>query len=423
MTDPLYSPNAEESFIGSILIDPEQMRETDLIPEEIYVERNRWIYIAAQDLRLSGQSVDYVTVCARLDAMGKLALCGGPARLTELVNVCPDSGNIKSYADIIRDRARRRDILDTANRLANLAHDLDSDMTNGIPEQIDRLSRAATQSAGAVRINQFLGDLYDQVAFANANPSDIYGIATGLDDWDRIAGGLIKREIVKLAGDPGIGKSLLAFQIACGCAAHAPGVVYELEMSGISVVRRRISTLSKVSSNRMRTGRLKEGEETAINQAIEAMERLPIWMCDQSNMTSLAMRVDLERLKAQHGIEWFLLDYEGLLTDDPDKDDITRSKVISSRVHAIAKDLDLAGLVIDDMNKAGIDNASSGKANLSGSARKLYDADAIVMLRQDPQNKQLVAVTWEKLRDGEGSRSMILQRVEGFPAFQQPVIK
>lgn len=419
MTDPLYSPNAEESFIGSLIINPEQLREVDLLPEEIYTERNRWPFIAMQDLRMTGKNVDIVTICTRLDAMGKLQECGGAARLTELINACPDSYNIQSYAAVIRDRARRRDILDTANHLANLAYDLDSDLLNGIPSQIDRLSRAAMQTGGAVHIKQGLGDLFDQVAAANANPRDIFGIPTGLRDWDKTAGGLIKKEVIKLTGDPGVGKSLLAFQMVCGAATCGyPGVVYELEMSAVAVLRRRIATMGKITPRLLRTGRMDDEQKQSFASAIAVMEKLPIWICDQSEMTSLAIRVDLERLKAQYDIQWFLLDYEALLTDDPGENDITRSKVISRRVHAIAKDLDLAGLVIDDMNKAGIDNAGAGKANLSGSAGKIYDADQIVMMRQDRQDKKKVILTWEKLREDSPNRFMPLERVDGFPAFK-----
>lgn len=152
------------------------------------------------------------------------------------------------------------------------------------------------------------------------------------------------------------------------------------------------------------------------------LETLPIYISEFSGWTTTAWRAELQRQIAQHKIEWMLLDYESLMADDPDLDENTRSKRISSRVHGTIKDLGLAGLVVDDLNKAGIGNESAGKAQLAGSARKIYDADTIVFMRKHKTNTKWVTLTWEKEREGEPDKFMDLKRSQGWPAFEETTI-
>lgn len=411
------SPETERMLIGAALLDPEILRDIDLLPEEFYVERNGWIWDAFHELRARGMDLDYRTVENRLDERGQLHAAGGPAYLTSCLSEVPTSLHARSYAQTIREKARRRQVFRAAQELANQAVDEKTDLGQVIPDAIDRLSRSVLVSEGAVHISHFASALYEEIDEAAKHPQEYFGIPTGILDYDRITGGLQRGEVVKLIGDPGAGKSLLAFQMACEMAKHAPGAIYELEMRGVNVVRRGVSARAKVRTKALRSGRVQEGEWAAVIQAVEAMSALDIYMSDSSFWTTAALRVDLERLIAQHHLEWVIIDYEGLISDDLDKDEITRSKVISSRVHGIVKDLNLAALVIDEMNKAGVSNPNAGKANLAGSARKIFDADQIVVLKHDANSKERVYLTWDKFREDETDQGVELQKVAGFPLF------
>ena len=226
--------------------------------------------------------------------------------------------------------------------------------------------------------------------------------------------------MLKLAGEPGIGKSALACQLGVGASQSEPGVIYALEMKGANVARRMIAAAAKVPTHPIRTGSMTEAQWMQFTDAVQVLERKPIYMSDDSNWTTAAMRADLHRLISEYGIGWAIIDYEALLKDDPEKDDNTRSKIISSRVHDMFKDLNVAGLVIDDMNKAGFstgEKSERGKAGLSGSARKVYDADSIVFLRKNKEVPNWVNVTWEKNREGEDGLMISLARTKGYPAF------
>jgi replicative DNA helicase len=200
-----------------------------------------------------------------------------------------------------------------------------------------------------------------------------------------------------------------------------PGAAFLLEMSAVASVRRTISAMSGVTTKTMRTGKMQDDNWPKFTNAIEQASAIPVYMSDYSGWTTSGIRVELERMIGLYHIEWVLVDYEALLCDDPDKEDNTRSKTISSRLHGIIKDLHLAGLVVDDMNKEGIKtNGGIGKASLAGSARKIYDADSIWVLKENKDTPGTLNLVSEKLREGDGvsNRVIPLMRTNGIPEFK-----
>ena len=194
-----------------------------------------------------------------------------------------------------------------------------------------------------------------------------------------------------------------------------PGALYELEMSGKQVVRRRLSSESKIPTANMRNG--KGVDLDAFDLAIAAMEKLPVYISDSSTMTTMDIRADLQRLQKNNDIAVAVIDYESLLEDDPGKDENERSKLISKRVHDIAKDLDIAIISIMDMTKEGIKTGSGGQAVMAGTAKSLHDADQIVIMRKHPDHENVVVLTWEKNREGGANSVIQLIKIAGFPTF------
>jgi replicative DNA helicase len=422
-----HSPTAEESLLHCVLLDPEIMSSLDVQPEDFYIERNRMIWQAIADLRMAGSTADYVTVCSRLDQKGQLQQIGGAPRITQIIATHDVFiFNADSYAKILRAKSMRRRMLDMSKNLAQLSgSDDDKHLESGIARVMDTLATIARPDKGAVHLSTFVSEVYDDVEEAHKHPpqNGVFGIPTGLTDFDRISGGLQLGETLKLAGEPGIGKSALAMQLVTGAAkAGYPGAVFALEMRGRNLARRMIAAAAGVPVYDMKTGRMNDTQWTHFTNGIDVISKLPIYISDSSQWTTASMRAELSRLIANYDIEWCVLDYEGLLLDDPDKDETTRTKLISSRVHGMFKDLNVAGLVVDDMNKSGFENggtSSAGKASLSGSARKVYDADAIVFMRKHREIAEWVTLTWEKNREGDPNQFMDLKRTKGYPAFEE----
>lgn len=413
-----FTPEARESeraLLGAILINPAVMNEVSLEPEAFYDIGNQAIYRAMR--AVGSRDLDPVVLSEMLERKGQLEQAGGMAYLIKLTTECPNSYNHPAYERIIRDTAIRRCVITTCEKLATEAIKEGVDINDAISRAVTELVQSAKPKGGAVSITQFMTELYQEISARAEDPKLIHGLKTGMKDFDKITHGLQRGEEFILAGQPGAGKSLLAFQIGVGMAlsGHA-GAVYALEMSGKAMVRRHLSAITRIPTYNLQSGVDMSNNWDRLNKGVGEIEPLPIYISDATDWTTLQLRADLSRLKSQENVEWFILDYLDLLVDNVGKDRNEKSEYLSRQIHGICKDLNVAGLVIQSMNKQGY-GSTPHMSHLSGSAKISYDADAIAILVQDEDNDNVVNLIWDKMREADGNRAMKLVKVPGFPAF------
>jgi replicative DNA helicase len=411
--------DAERALLGSVLMDPEMFRKINLSPEDLYILRHRYVWVAMRDLIAAGNDVDFLTVNAELDKRGKLDEVGGASYLTELINSTPTSLHAESYAEIIRDKANRRRVLQLASKLANSAMDSDRKLDDAIATAATDLVRSVRQTKGAVHAGEFYGAVYDEAVERGDNPSAVYGIPTGFDDIDKINYGWQPGTVTIISGEPGLGKSLLACQTAYHAAEKGhPFVIYELEMRGVSVARRWISGFSKIPTRRMLSGTMGETDWTMFTKQIDRSANIPLYMSDASDWTTTGIRADLARMIELYGVEGIVIDYLGKLQDMAGQDENHRITHISSMVANIAKDFGVAVLSIQSMNKTGLMADSKKTGHLSGPVGVGYDADDIIFMTRDLDSDNKVNLEWSKAREGDENRFASLVKLPGLPRFE-----
>ena len=407
--------SSEEALLGAILIDPQIMDKISIAPASFYDVGHQLIYSTMRSI--GSRELDVVTLSEMLERKGKLEWVGGQAYLISLVNKCQQTYNYEIYERAIIDTATRRRVIDLCGSLAGDAYNEVKNINDSISIVVSELVKSAKPKGGASHITEYLRTLYAELEERAADPKEIFGLATGMEAFDRITAGFQRGEEFLLAGQPGTGKSLLAFQWGCGMAERGyPGAVYSLEMTGVAMLRRRLSAMTKIKTYNLRSGVDMNKYWNQVAQAIEAMEKLPIYISDASDWTTLQIRADLSRLIQQNGIEWFIVDYHDLLGDPHGNDAIEKSANISQELKAICKDLNLAGIVIQSLNKAGY-HITPTMANLSGSTKVMHTSDHIALMSVDKDNENIVHLNWDKVREGSGKRSMKLYRTDDYPAF------
>jgi replicative DNA helicase len=412
MNQPIFDEQAERALIGSVLIDPNQYRRINITALDFYQIKHQIIWTAIAELSANQEKVDYVTISNHLDKNGKLKDVGGEAYLIKLLTETASSMHGEAYAGIVRDKSRRRSIIQQAGDLATAAYN-DPDIETAISKAMANLVRAASPARGAVHIGEFVSEAYDEIIERSKNPNDFYGIKTGMAGFDKITRGLQKQELFLLTGEPGTGKTLLATQLAFGMGKEAAGVIYEMEMSGAQIVRRVLSAMSGVPTDKFRSGRLDGSEFDKMTASVDNMSVRNVYMSDAPNWTTAGIRADLSRLKDLHNVQWFFVDYMALLNDDYGASDNEKYGFISRNLKSICKELNLAGLIIHSMNKGDGD----AKKRLRGTYDIAFDADQIAMLTQSGEGNEYRLI-WSKIRDGDSSDRMVeLVKRPGLPAF------
>jgi replicative DNA helicase len=410
------NPDAEMALLGAMIGNPAVINKVSVSPDDFYNPINADIYRAILKLHRDNKPIDHLSIYEIFYANNKELPTG---YLIDIDSNTPSYFHAESYEQIVKEDSRRRGVVQVLSVLNTAAFDKKANLDAAISEAISGLANKANIKNGAVHISEFMSKLYDVVSERHEHPvkpGEVSGIATGFIDFDNITDGFHPGEETILTAEPGLGKSLLAFQMACNMAKQHPGVVYELEMSGLAVAKRQIANMAGILTRDMDRGTMENWD--GFVKAWEEASGLKLHISDDTRLTTTTLRADLARLREEYGIKWFVLDYLALLKDTRGRDDIERTAWLSGEVHGICKDLRLAGLVIHSMNKQGVRENNGSQADLAGSVRVIYDADQIIVMQRDKQFENQVNLNWSKFREGELPKGgMSLIKRPGLPAF------
>ena len=120
---PPHSIEAESSVLGGLLLDNEAWdRVADLLsPSDFYRYEHRLIFKAIQDLIDASKPADVITVFEALQSLGHADEVGGLSYLNSLAQYVPSAGNIRRYAEIVRERGILRKLVSASDEIATAA--------------------------------------------------------------------------------------------------------------------------------------------------------------------------------------------------------------------------------------------------------------------------------------------------------------
>lgn len=266
------------------------------------------------------------------------------------------------------------------------------------PEDIPQVEKPLPNSVMAIEL------LEAEIREREKDPKEVWGIYYAWDYLSVLTGGKQKGELIYGAGEPGVGKSWFFHQDALFTAigrkinnsfVETPVLLWSGEMKRKQVYRRFFEMLG-VPKRAMMTGQMQERDKFT-GELIDHWEKYeeakaiitasPIYVADM--MLDLKdVRAMLEREIDAHGIQQAVFDYDWLI-NAPGQGEIEQSQNISRGMKQIANDLDISVILISSVNKMGMGQTSENvtKANLSGSGKKLHDADVIYILTKFNEKK------------------------------------
>ena len=414
MSEPIPTPHnreAEEATIGSVLINPNAYHDLRvfLCPDDFYIERNKFIWRAFDALVENKSPIDLLTVAEQLDRMGRLGEIGGPAYLTSLVNQVPTSINAEAYGQIVGNNSIRRRMIQAANRVATLAYSSDIPVEEAVEQAWNELEKATANSSNEVHeISQIMADAFDRVSeLAQMSPEERYGINTGLRDLDKLLR-IRRKNLITIAGRPGMGKTGLALTIALHNAIKRGKnvAIIELEMDREELADRLASQHAGINLKHIIDATLTEDEWPRYTSTIETISNARIFINDNADLSLPQMRSWCQKLVNRYGLDLIILDYLGLMEGVGE----TRERqvaYISRGLKKMAKALDVPVIALHQMNRA-IEQRGDGEPMLSDlrdSGSIEQDSDAVLFLyttEEPPEGaaRHVVNVILKKQRNG-----------------------
>ena len=304
------------------------------------------------------------------------------------------NNTLASMAGSMRARGFDEDAIFQALVTHNNAHCVPP-LTDGEVLIIARsISRYEPKQKPVVSISSVKDGIIELDAFVEMranNPSDVWGIHYAWPLISKITGGKQRGELTILAGDTGLGKSYWSHWDAAYSAigdkniSPTPTLIWSGEMRRRQVYQRIFSMLG-VSNKNMKAGRMTETDWQYYREAKALLMNSPLRVADMS------LRLDdldglLEREVGEYGIQYVVLDYDWLI-EARGESEIQTSQAISRQCKLLAQKHNLAIMLISSINKSGMD-AENTKANISGSGKKLFDADNVFMLTKYKEGKTM----------------------------------
>ena len=127
---PPYSLEAEQSVLGSILMDPSVITQVMdyLKPQYFYLPQHREIFSAMLGMFTASEVIDFVTLLDKLKAAGVYDDAGGKTYLLQLAQMVPSIANAQAYAKIVRDKYFLRSLIRTSKEIIASAQEESEDV-------------------------------------------------------------------------------------------------------------------------------------------------------------------------------------------------------------------------------------------------------------------------------------------------------
>ena len=122
---PPFSSDAEQAVLGGLMMAPEALwRVADLLgPEDFYRRDHQEIYRAICELAEKRKPYDAVTVGDWFAAQDRAEMVEGGAYLVQLATGTHSAANIGAYAEIVRDKALQRRLIEVGTEIVNAGFD------------------------------------------------------------------------------------------------------------------------------------------------------------------------------------------------------------------------------------------------------------------------------------------------------------
>lgn len=210
-------------------------------------------------------------------------------------------------------------------------------------------------------------------AIVNNDGADVF--TTGFTDLDRrIGGGWRKKQYSILAGRPSMGKTALAISSMLKSARSGNGVFFlSMEMPTDQIMHRALTDLAYTSTRRMTysalgANKLSQGDWSVINQAVRDFKELPVQIDDTSSLTvsEIGSRIRAEQKKfASRGtpLSLVMIDHLGFIkaSDRYRGSKVNEVTEMSAALKGIAKDLDIALVLLSQLNRGTEGRETNGR--------------------------------------------------------------
>ena len=394
---PPHSIEAESSVLGGLLLDNGAWdRVGDALTDgDFYRYEHRLVYAAIGSLINASKPADVITVYEQLQSLGKAEEIGGLAYLNSLAQYVPSAGNIRRYAEIVRERSILRKLVTASDEIATNAFNPKGRPVAAILDESEQKifnigEEGSRMKQGFQSMDTLVVSLLDRVQEMADNPNDVTGVPTGFYDLDRMTAGFQAGDLIVLAARPSMGKTALAINIAEHVALHEglPVAVFSMEMGAAQLAVRIVGSIGRIDQGHLRTGKLTDDEWPRLTEAIEKLRTISLHIDESAGLTSSELRASARRLSRQCGkLGLIVVDYLQLMSGSTNDGENRATELgeISRGLKMLAKELQCPVIALSQLNRS-VETRPDKRpmmSDLRESGAIEQDADIIMFIYRD----------------------------------------
>ncbi|MCC2625802.1 MAG: replicative helicase [Burkholderiales bacterium] len=440
---PPHSVEAEQMLLGCILVDEDSYINIAGVLHEahFYRKEHQMIFHHIVKLKSFNRNVDALTVADSLHQNNEIEYVGGYDYINSLVEATASSANIKSYADIVRERYVLRDLVKAGSEIAESAYtpngrDIDL-ILDEAEQKIFKIKDVNTNNKRFFNLQELLDNVIERVITMSQreDKNAVTGIATHYTHLDDMTSGLQRGELIIIAGRPGMGKTAFALNIAENVALKnkLPVAVFSLEMTGEQLVGRLLSSAARVDQSAIKRGDLTYDDMDKLYLAMNELKHAPIYINESPGINVIDLRARVRRLKDQVGdLGLIVIDYVQIMSGLGTNKNTNRAQEvadISRSLKSLALELNVPILLLSQLNRE-VESRNDKRPNIADlreSGALEQDADIILLLYRDsyynPESKDGNLAEVNIAKNRSGSTGLVkLAFINKYTRFENPYL-
>ena len=392
-----YSTEAERSVIGSMLMDKDAITTAAeiVIGDDFYSQQYGRIFETMVELHNEGKPVDLVTLQDKLKEKDLPPELSSIEFIRELMSSVPTSANVKSYANIVKEKALLRRMIKVTENITNtcyLGKEPVEDIMADTEKQIFDLLQ--NRSGGEyVSIKDIVISTIESIENAAKNGGRVTGVSTGFYDLDYKTAGFQPSDLILVAARPSMGKTAFVLNVAEHAAVkeNVATAIFSLEMSKEQLVKRILSMNSKVDSQAMRTGDLQDEDWIKLVESAKDIGNSKLIIDDTPGISISELRSKCRKYKLEHDLGLVIIDYLQLMSGGKRAESRQQEiSEISRSLKALAREINVPVVALSQLSRA-VEQRPDKRPMLSDlreSGAIEQDADVVMFIyRDDYYNK------------------------------------
>ncbi len=411
-----HSVEAEQSVIGSMLMDREAIITASEIvtADDFYQHQYGVMFESMVELFNEGKPVDLVTLQNRLKEKDVPPEVSSLEFVRDIITTVPTSANVKSYANIVSEKAVLRRLIKANEEIANSCY-LGKEPLTTILEDTEKRIFDLLQSRNSgefVPIRQVALNVLENIEKASKTKETVTGVPTGFIDLDYMTSGFQPSDLVLVAARPSMGKTAFVLNVVDHGAVRKeiPCMIFSLEMSKEQLVNRMLSMESNVDSQKLRTGTLTDADWDAVVEGVGVIGSSKLIIDDTPGISIGELRSKCRKVKLEHGLGLVIIDYLQLMSGSGKSGDNRQQEIseISRSLKALAREIKAPVIALSQLSRA-CETRTDHRPMLSDlreSGAIEQDADVVMFLyrddyyNKDSEMKGIAEVIIAKQRNG-----------------------